>query len=267
MLKCMVRQCLCMAHSRVMRNPDGRVPHLRLTEGDVARYVLLPGPPERARAAAVMFDEANEKAFHREYLTFTGSYQSVPISVMSTGMGCFSAITAVEELAAIGADTFIRIGSCATFQKNIELGHNIIASGCIRDEGCTLEYAPLAFPAIPNLNVLLSLIGSAKELGATYHTGVFRTCQNFYLRERSPKLNEQYTRLGAVALDMEMSAILIAVIDLGVRAGGILTVGSNMVTGENRYKGDRLEHFDRGEKTMIKTALEAIRRLDSADKD
>ncbi len=256
-----------MAHSRVMRDPDGKVPHLHLTERDIAKYVLLPGPPERARAAAAMFDEAEEKAFNREYLTLTGTYQGVPVSVMSTGMGCFSAITAVEELAAIGAETFIRIGSCATFQDSIELGHNIIASGCIRDEGCTLEYAPLAFPAIPNLKVLLSLIGSAKELGATYHTGVVRTCQNFYLRERSPKLNEQYTRLGAVALDMEMSAILIAAIDLGLKAGGILTVGSNMVTGENRYKGDRLKQFGRGEKNMIKTALEAIKNLDSEVED
>jgi uridine phosphorylase len=236
-----------------------------LKEGDVARYVSLPGPPKRARITASLFHEAEEKAFHREYLTFTGSYQGVPVSVMSTGMGCFSAITAVEELAAIGTDTFIRIGSCATLQEAIELGNNIIASGCIRDEGCTLEYALLSFPALPNLDVLLFLIDSAKKVGATYHTGVVRTCQNFYLRDRSPKLNEQYARLGAVALDMDLSAILIAATDLGKRGGGILTVGSNLVTGENRYKGQRLEEFDEGEKRMIRIALEAITGLNSAD--
>lgn len=252
-----------MAHQRVMRDSDGKVPHLHLTESDIARYVLLPGPPERARITASLFDDAEEKAFNREYLTFTGSYKGVPVSVMSTGMGCFSAITAVEELAAIGADTFIRIGSCATFQEAIQLGDNIIGSGCIRDEGCTLEYAPLSFPALPDLNVLLALIESAKEVGATYHTGVVRTCQNFYLRDRSPKLNEQYARLGAVALDMELSAILVAATDLGKRAGGILTVGSNLVTGENRYKGQRLKEFDAGEKKMIQVALETIRSLDS----
>ncbi|MFW9800345.1 MAG: nucleoside phosphorylase, partial [Candidatus Thorarchaeota archaeon] len=246
-----------------MKDPDGRVPHLKLMEGDVARYVLLPGPPERARITASMFDEAEERVFNREYLTFTGMYQGIPVSVMSTGMGCFSAITAVEELVAIGADTFIRIGSCATFQEAIELGNNIIASACIRDEGCTLEYAPLSFPAIPDFDVLLALIDSANKAGTTFHSGIVRTCQNFYLRTRSPELNEQYTRLGALALDMELSAILIAALDLGKRAGGILTVGSNMVTGENRYKGDRLEQFEKGEKNMIKTALEAIRTLDS----
>jgi len=253
-----------MAHPGVMRGKDGRAPHIQLKEDEIARYVLLPGSPERARLTASMFDEAEEKAFHREYLSFTGKYRGVDVTVMSTGMGVFSAATAVEELSDIGADTFIRIGSCATYQKEIALGDNIIATGCIRDEGCTLEFAPLSFPAVPDLEVLTSLIETAKSIDATYHTGVVRTCENFYLRERSPKLNEQYTRLGAVALEMELSAILMAAIDLGKRAGGILTVGSNLVTTENRYKGQRIQEFDHGEKNMIKIALETIKRLDKA---
>jgi uridine phosphorylase len=251
-----------MAHPRVMRGEDGRTPHIHLREDEIARYVLLPGSPERARLAASMFDEEEERTFHREYLSFTGKFQGVDVTVMSTGMGVFSAVTAVEELADIGADTFIRIGSCATYQRNIALGDNIIPTGCIRDEGCTLEFAPLSFPALPNLGVMTCLIDSAKEIGAIYHTGIVRTCENFYLRERSTKLNEQYARLGAVALEMELSAILMAATDLGKRAGGILTVGSNLVTTENRYKGQRVAEFEAGEKNMIRIALEAIKRLD-----
>ncbi len=114
--------------------------------------------------------------------------------------------------------------------------------------------------------MMLTLIESAQEIGATYLTGVVRTSENFYLRERSPKLNEQYARLGAVALEMELSAILMASIDLGKRAGGILTVGSNLVTTENRYKGQRVEEFDNGEKNMIKIALETIKKLNAKDK-
>jgi uridine phosphorylase len=212
-----------------------------------------------------MFDRSKELGFHREYLSFTGEYQGVEVSVVSTGMGVFSAVVAVEELAAIGANTFIRIGSCATYQEEIQLGDNIIATGCIRDEGCTLEYAPLAYPAIPDLGVMTALIDSAKEIGATYHTGVVRTCENFYLRDRSPALNAQYAKLGAVALDMELSAILMASIDLGKKAGGILTVGSNLVTTENRYKGQRIDEFDAGEKNMIRIALETVRKLHSQD--
>jgi uridine phosphorylase len=252
-----------MAHPGVMRDSEGRVPHVYLKEGDVAEYVLLPGPPERARVTASMFDSSKELGFNREYLSFTGEYQGIEVSVVSTGMGVFSAVVAVEELAAIGANTFIRIGSCATYQEEIQLGDNIISTGCIRDEGCTLEYAPLAFPAIADLAVVTALIDSAKEIGATYHTGIVRTCENFYLRDRSPALNAQYAKLGAVALDMELSAILMASIDLGKRAGGILTVGSNMVTTENRYKGDRIDEFDVGEKNMIRIALETVRKLHS----
>lgn len=252
-----------MAHPGVMRGEDGRAPHIKLKEDEIARYVLLPGSPERSRLTASMFDQAKEMAFHREYLSFTGKYQGVDVTVISTGMGAFSAATAVEELVDIGADTFIRIGSCATYQKEINLGDNIIATGCIRDEGCTLEFAPLSFPAVPDLDVLIALIDSAREIEATYHTGVVRTCENFYLRDRSPTLNEQYARLGAVALEMELSAILMTAIDLGKRAGGILTVGSNLVTTENRYRGQRVKEFERGEKNMIRIALEAIKRLES----
>ena len=169
----------------------------------------------------------------------------------------------MEELSAIGAHTFIRVGSCATFQRKINLGNIIIASGCIRDEGCTLEYAPLAFPAIPDLDVLLALIDSAKEAGLPYHTGIVRTCDNFYMRDRSSQLNKQYTKLGAVGLEMELSGILIAATDLGKRAGGILTVGSNLTTGENRYKGQRVDEFEGGEKSMIGIALEAITKLEA----
>ncbi|MFW9967822.1 MAG: nucleoside phosphorylase [Candidatus Thorarchaeota archaeon] len=246
-----------------MRDSEGRVPHVYLKDGDVAEYVLLPGSPERARLAASMFNSSKELGFHREYLSFTGEYQGVEVSVVSTGMGVFSAVVAVEELAAIGANTFIRIGSCATYQEEIQLGDNIITTGCIRDEGCTLEFAPLAFPAVPDLAVMTALIESAKEVGATYHTGIVRTCENFYLRDRSPALNEKYAKLGAVALEMELSAILMASIDLRKRAGGILTVGSNMVTSENRYKGDRIDEFDAGEKNMIRIALETVRKLHS----
>lgn len=252
-----------MAHPAMLRYPDGRVPLINLKEGDVAGYVLLPGSLERAKIASLMFDEVEEKGSHREFLTFTGSYKGVGVSVMSTGMGCFSAVTAVEELSAIGAHTFIRIGSCATFQRKINLGNIIIASGCIRDEGSTLEYAPLAFPAIPNLDVLLALIDSAKEAGVIYHTGIVRTCDNFYMRDRSSQLNKQYTKLGAVGLDMELSGILIVATDLGKRAGGILTVGSNLITGENRYKGQRVDEFEGGEKSMIGIALEAITKLEA----
>lgn len=251
-----------MAHPNVLRNEEGRAPLIGLKEDEIARYVLLPGSPERARLTASMFDESKEMSCHREYLSFTGKYRGVDITVISTGMGCFSTVTCVEELADIGADTFIRIGTCATYQPEIALGDIIVATGCIRDEGCTLELAPLSFPAIPDFEVLTSLIESARAAGVRYHTGIVRTCENFYLRERSLELNRQYTRLGAVALDMELSAVLMAAIDLGKRAGGILTVGSNLVTAENQFKGQRVDEFRLGEKNMIKIALETIKQLD-----
>ena len=122
--------------------------HLKLAPGDVAPYVLLPGDPGRVPLVASLWDESREVASNREYVTFTGTYRGVPISCTSTGIGCPSTAIAMEELARVGATTFVRIGTCGTFQDRVRIGDMAIFDSAARYDGASRLYAPLEFPAV-----------------------------------------------------------------------------------------------------------------------
>ena len=241
-----------------MRLKDGRMPHILLKERDVAPYVLTPGPPERAQRASELLDKAAKKMFHREYLTFTGRYKGVPVSIMSTGMGCPAVAIGIEELAAIGANTFIRIGSCGAIRSNINIGDCVIASGALREESTSTHYAPAGFPAIPSLEVLLALIKSARELEWPYHVGVVRSFDAFY---RPPAIEsiEELRDLGVVAGDMESSALFCIGSAIGLRTGTVNCVGGNPKY--NRYRGQKLKEYSKGEEMMLRIAFEAIVKI------
>ena len=147
-----------------MRNEAGLAFHLHIKEGDVGRYVLLPGDPGRCEKIAAYFDDAHFVAQNREYVTWTGTLLGEKVSVVSTGIGCPSTAIAVEELVGVGADTFIRVGSSGAMQPFARMGDVAIITGAIRDEGTTAHYLPLEFPAVADIDVVLALRDAAKGL-------------------------------------------------------------------------------------------------------
>src|SRR5512133_1997394 len=148
-----------------MRNEEGLAFHLHIKEGDIGRYVLLPGDPGRCEKIAQYFDNAHFVAQNREYVTWTGTLLGEKVSVVSTGIGCPSAAIAVEELVDVGADTFVRVGSSGSMQANVHMGDIVVVTASIRDEGTTSHYLPLEFPAVANVDVVNAMQASAKELG------------------------------------------------------------------------------------------------------
>ena len=124
--------------------------HIQLGKGDVGRYVLLPGDPKRCEKIAAHFDNPVKMADSREYVTYTGYLEGEKVSVTSTGIGGASASIAMEELVKIGADTFIRVGTCGGMQIPVKSGELVIATGAIRMEGTSREYAPIEYPAVAN---------------------------------------------------------------------------------------------------------------------
>ena len=121
--------------------------HIQVAKGEVGRYVLLPGDPKRCAKIAQYFDDPVMVADNREYVTITGTVDGVRLSVTSTGIGGPSAAIALEELANCGADTFIRVGTCGGMQEEVLSGDLVIASGAIRMDGTSREYAPIEYPA------------------------------------------------------------------------------------------------------------------------
>jgi uridine phosphorylase len=205
--------------------------HIACRAGDVGRYVLLPGDPGRVPMIAALLDDTEEVAYNREYRTFTGTLLGEKVSVTSTGMGCPSTAIAVEELAKIGADTFIRVGTAGAMQPFIEKGDLVIAWGAIRDEFTSQQYEPLAYPAVADLDVTLSLRRAARERGLRCHVGITHSKDSFFGQhepERMPVARQLQDRWsawvqgGALSSEMEASTILVVARILRCRAGGIM---------------------------------------------
>lgn len=148
-------------------NEEGKQYHINCKEGDVGRYVLLPGDPFRTDVIASMFDDAKLVAHNRECKTWTGTLNGEKVSVTSTGMGSPSTAIVVEELIRCGADTFIRVGTSGRVcpaSQDMSL-NGVINTAAVRDEGTTISYVPLAYPAVADRHVVDALARAAKKLG------------------------------------------------------------------------------------------------------
>ncbi|PSQ08087.1 uridine phosphorylase [Halobacteriales archaeon QS_6_71_20] len=231
-------------------DPDeDRQYHVELAPGDVADTVLLPGNPERVDKVTALWDDHEQRAFHREYRTATGEYDGEPLSVTSTGIGSPSAAIAVEELARVGADTFIRVGSCGAIQGGMAVGDLVITSGAVRQEGTSDEYVREDYPAAADQEVVSALVAAAERLGYDYHVGVSMSADSFYAGQGragfegfeaagSDTLVEELRDANVKNIEMEAAAILTIANVYGLRAGAVCTVYANRVTGEFRTEGE-----------------------------
>ena len=229
---------------------DDRQYHVELREGDIDGPVLLPGDPDRVEVIAETWDEAEEIAHHREYRTLRGAYDGAPVAVTSTGIGAPSAGIAVEELARVGVDTFVRVGSCGAIQPGVDVGDLVITTAAVRQEGTSEEYVRPEYPATAHEEVVVALITAAERLGYEYHVGITCSTDSFYAGQSRPGVDgfeaanaadrfEELQRAGVLNLEMEASAILTLAGLYGLRAGAVCSVYANRVTGEFRTEGER----------------------------
>jgi Phosphorylase superfamily. len=238
-------------------NEKGQQYHICCKKGDVGRYVLLPGDPFRTDLIASYFDDAVLVAHNREHKTWTGYLNGVKVSVTSTGMGCPSTAIAVEELIHCGADTFIRIGTAGrvcdeSWDENLD---GVICTGSVRDEGTTIHYIPIEYPAIADRHIVAALAESAKELGLNYKEGIVQSKDSFYGQHdpdgmpAASRLHERWEawkRGNVMASEMETAALFVISSIRRCRAGAILS-------------------FRNIEQT-IKVACEALKKIIEADR-
>ena len=236
--------------------------HIDLKPGDVGEYILLPGDPARVEIFANFVENPRKVAYKREYQTYTGTYKGITVSCTSTGIGCPSTAIAVEELANIGARTFIRIGSCAGLADEVHPRDIIIATGSMRNEGTTSFYAPMALPAVPDFFLTQALILAAEEMkreqGIPYHVGLSGADDAFY--GESPEFIKKLHDLGLKGVEMESAAIFIITHLKGLRGACLCSVAANSYTGElldPEVEKDLPSRFN----SIIQIALEAIYRI------
>jgi len=233
--------------------------HIHAKPGDVGKYVLLPGDPDRVLRIAKYLDDPKEIAFHREHRTCTGSYKGITISATSTGMGCPSTAIAVEELANVGATHFIRVGSTGALQKGLNIGDLVVSTGSLRLDGTSSYYAHEGFPAVPDHFLTHALIDTAhelkEELGYDLHAGIGVTSDAFY--GETPELIRFMIEHRALNVEMESSVLFIIAHMRGLKAAMICAVSSNLATNDFIYEGVN-EGLVKGWDNEIKVVLEAI---------
>ena len=249
---------------------SGKQYHIGVGEGEVGRYVIMPGDPKRCEKIAKHFDNPVLVADQREYVTYTGYLDGVKVSVTSTGIGGPSAAIAMEELVKCGADTFVRVGTCGGMDINVKGGDVVVATGAIRAEGTSKEYAPIEFPAVANLDVTNALVKASKDLNKTYHAGVVQCKDSFYgqhspdLMPVSYDLNNKWNawlRCGCLASEMESAALFIVASYLRVRAGSVFLVVAN----QERAKAGMDDIQVHDTEVAIEVAIQSLRNLIKED--
>jgi len=254
-----------------MKRDDPREYHLELAPGDVGKYVFLPGDPGRCELIASYFDKPHFVARHREFETWSGLLEGEKVSVTSTGIGGPSAAIAMEELVAIGADTFVRVGTSGSMQNHVLPGDIVVVSAAIRDEGTSLHYLPIEFPAVADLGITSALLDAAHSLAKRTHVGVSQSKDSFYgqhdpvrmpVAERLANRWNAWTAGGALCSEMEAGTLYIVASVLGVRSGGIMMVmghpdQSPMSPAE--WEASKVEH-------LLPVAIEGMREIIRRDR-
>lgn len=245
--------------------------HIGLKKGDVGKYVILPGDPGRCEKIAAYFTSPRLVAQNREYVTYTGYLSGEKVSVCSTGIGGPSAAIALEELIHIGADTFIRVGTSGGMAVNVEAGDAVIATGAIRQEGTSREYAPIEYPAVSDFNVTCALKAAAEANAIKHHVGVVH-CKDSFYGQHSPEAMpvapylkaswDAWVQCGALASEMESAALFIVGGVRKAKVGSVLAVVGNQTRRELNLP-DRIIHDT---DYAIRIAIDAIKILIEQEK-
>ena len=245
---------------------SGKQYHTGVGPEDIGKYVIMPGDPKRCAKIAEFFDDAKLVADSREYVTYTGTLDGVKVSVTSTGSGGPSAAIAIDELSKCGAHTFVRIGTCGGMQEDVMGGDVVIATGAVRMEGTSREFAPIEYPAVANLDVTNALVAAAKSLNIRHHVGVVQ-CKDSFFGQHEPEVMpvsyelenkwQAWLRMGCLASEMESAALFIAGQFLRVRVGSCFLVVANQERAKMGLSNTQVHDTE----LAIKTAVEAVRNL------
>ena len=249
-----------------MLDTKGKQYHIGVSSDEVGKYCILPGDPGRCEKIAAFLDNPYHVGMNREYNIWNGYIEGELVTVCSTGIGGPSTAIAVEELCACGADTLIRVGTCGGISLDVKSGDVVVASGAVRQDGTSMEYAPTIFPAVSSFSVLSALAESAEKLGYTSHVGVVQSKDSFYGQHSPHRMPtesdlcqkwEAWKRLGVLASEMEASTLFVVGASLGINTGAVFM----SVWNQERFLAGLDTNSDETHDTekAIKTAVEAIR--------
>ncbi|GAB6880231.1 nucleoside phosphorylase [Halorubrum gandharaense] len=234
-------------------------PHLLVEEGDVHETAIIPGDPGRVDRIADLCDDSEVVAENREYKVVNASYEGEELTICSTGIGCPSAAIAVEELSRVGVETFIRCGTCGALQEGMEVGDMVVATGAAKEEGTSKRYEDAVYPAVPDFDVLTSLVNGAEANGEEVHVGPIVSDDAFY--NESDAFVEDWEDANLLAIEMEAATVFALARRKGLSAGAICTVDGNLVEGNQKGETDDEELPEKAKNNVeraIRITLDAV---------
>jgi len=255
-----------------MGDKVGKQYHIGFGDDHGAKFAIMPGDPGRVEKIAQFLDNPRFYCQNREYTTWLGELDGETVMVISTGMGGPSTAICVEELALVGVETFIRVGTCGGMAEKVIGGDVVIATSAIRQDGTSKEYVPVEFPAVADLDVTNALVQGAKNIGATWHAGVVQCKDSFYGQHSPDRMPigyelkdkwDAWLKAGCLASEMESATLYIVAQILGVKSGCVL----NTVWNQEREKKGLSNPKSHDTELAIKTAIEAVRVLIKQNKE
>ncbi len=259
--------------SEVVSDAAGRQYHINLAPGELAEYVILVGDPDRAVKASELLENIRVHQRNREYVTYTGYYKGMEVSVMSTGIGTDNVEIAMIEIFQITKDpAFIRVGSCGGLKEELAIGDLVISTGAVRLENTSLFFVDEGYPAVADYEAVIALTAACEKEGFTYHQGLTASASGFYGAQgrnipgiplRFPDLQEQMARMNVTNFEMESSTLFTLATLKGARASTVCAVYAN------RPRGTFIdpETKKRAESDCIIAGLEAFRVLARMDEE
>lgn len=251
-----------------------------LEPGEVAKYVFLCGEPERVPKIAAMMASPRKIRQVREYTVYGASLDGTDVTVASTGIGGPSTAILVEELASLGAHSFVRIGTSGGIADGLEKGDFVVSTGAIRADGTSRSYAWPEYPAVASHEVVLALIAAARRSNARFDVGVCFSVDGFYSENKvvkdgglAPMSQSGYVpsfmtdrlsdvkKMGAKNIEMENGTIFTLCSLMGLRAGAICTV-SDVVPW---HPTEKVVDFEQNMTDCIRVGVEGMRTLLSMD--
>lgn len=207
-------------------------PHIN-PQGPIAKTILLPGDPLRAKFIAETYlEDAQQFNSVRNMLGFTGYYQGTQVSVMGSGMGIPSiSLYAWELIHVYGCEKLIRIGTCGSLQPEVNVYDVVIAQAACSNSNFINQYnLPGTYAPIGSFRLIEAVRERAKANGVTSHVGNILSSDTFYNADSS--FNDRWAKMGIIAVEMETAGLYATAADAGVEALGIFTVSDSLVTGE-----------------------------------
>jgi len=261
--------------SEIVSNSEGRQYHINLAPGELAEYVILCGDPARSHRAGQLLNSVKIKRANREFVTYTGNWKELTVSVLSTGIGTDNIEIAVVEaiqLYSTKKPTFIRVGSSGGLRSEVALGDLVISSGAVRLENTSTFFVDDGYPAVANHEVILALLMAADSMGFRYHVGLTASASGFYgaqgrdtpnFQPKDPKLPEKLANQNVLNFEMESSTLFTLGSLADIRAGTVCAVYAN------RSRCTFIKETDKliAEENCLITGLEALRILAKMDNE